>query len=58
VTTYGGGAGGEYPHPHANGYPAPAYPITFDGTEGSRVYPQPVPSPGTADDYAAVTRYT
>jgi hypothetical protein len=57
VTTYGGG-GGEYSHPHLNGYPAPAYPNTFDGTDSRSIYPQPVPSPSIADDYTAATRYT
>jgi hypothetical protein len=58
VATYGGGGGGEYSHPHVNGYPTPAYSNAFDGTEGGSIYPQPVPSPGTADDYTAATRYT
>jgi hypothetical protein len=55
ASTYVGGGGSEYSHPHVNGYPAPAYPNTFDGTNGGRVYAPPVPS---ADDYAAATRYT
>jgi hypothetical protein len=54
-TSYVGG-GGEYSHPQVNGYPPTAYPNTFDGTDGSRAYPPPMPSP--ADDYAAATRYT
>jgi len=55
VTAFGGG---EYSHPHANGYSSPAYPNTFDGADGGSVYSQPVPSPITVDDYAGATRYT
>jgi len=54
MTTF---AGGEYSHPHANGYPVPAYLNTFDRADGS-VYPQPVPPPSTPDDYTATTQYT
>lgn len=48
--------GGEY-HTQANGYPVSGYPRVFDGTDAGGLYPIPVPSPSTADDYAA-TRYT
>lgn len=52
MTTF---AGGEYSHPHVNGYPV--YPNTFDRADGS-VYPQPVPPPSTADEYTSTTQYT
>jgi hypothetical protein len=55
-STYGAGGGGEYSHPHVNAYPPTAYPNTFDGADGSRAYPPPIPSP--ANDYAAAARYT
>jgi len=55
VTAFGGG---DYSHQHANGYSSPAYPSTFDGSDGGSVYPQPIPSPVTADGYAGATRYT
>jgi hypothetical protein len=54
LTTF---TGGEYSHPHVNGYPVPAYSNGFDGADGS-VYPQPMPSPNTADDYTTATQYT
>jgi hypothetical protein len=55
LTTF---TGGEYSHPHVDGYPVPAYPNNaFDGTDGS-VYPQPMPSPNAADDYTTATQYT
>jgi hypothetical protein len=49
--------GGEY-HTHAHGYPMPGYSRVIDGTDAGGLYPHSVPSPTTADDYTAATRYT
>jgi hypothetical protein len=49
--------GGEY-HSHANGYPMSGYPRVMDGTDAGGLYAHSVPSPTTADDYTAATRYT
>ncbi|KAI0248128.1 hypothetical protein BJV78DRAFT_837491 [Lactifluus subvellereus] len=44
------------PQPHLPQEYSPYGMTTFAG-DGS-VYPQPVPPPGTADDYTATTQYT